>query len=70
MAIVTLFDSCGVRITETQWREVPYQEGEIRVYSKHGERLEFSLSYFNLVERKKVMADALNHAHFALTIGV
>lgn len=70
MAIVALFDSCGVRITEIQWREVPYQEGQIRVFSNHGDRLEFHMEYSGVVERKSVIGQALAIASHALDMGV
>ena len=70
MAIVTLFNSCGVMITESQWREVPFQEGEIRVLSCHGERLEFNADYTGIGERKLVMGKALAAAGLALDMGI
>lgn len=70
MAIVTMFNSCGVMVTENQWREVPFQEGEIRVYSCHGERLEFNADYTGIAERKIVMGKALSAASLALDTGI
>lgn len=70
MAIKTLFDSCGVRITEIQWREVPFQEGQIRVFSHHGDRLEFDADYTGVGERKVIMSKALAAASFALDVGI
>jgi len=70
MAVVNLFNSCGVMVTETQWREVPLQEGSIRVYSCYGDRLEFSADYTGVAERKIVMAKALSVASLALDVGI
>lgn len=58
-AVNYLFKHCGVLIVQHEFDCTEYLQGQLRVHSLQGNRLELCTNYANLSQFRETLADAL-----------
>lgn len=58
-AVNYLFKQCGVLIVQHEFDCTEYVQGQLRVYSLQGNRLEFCANYANLSQFRETLAEAM-----------